>query len=237
VVQLVKGADMARQRSRARTPDDRQREAFFAEIGHTEGSHQRPGDRAEEFGPVLGLRARRFAAGNSAGVAAHLVEHCGWWWCAERDSSLVRWSDLRVALAVLRDHGVDPWGADVVAVVGQAIRVKGWAEEREGYQALATTLSTPLGRDAETLRQKWLAELAPLRRNALACEPAPAGRGRPPQHAQAAALSEAQARGWGADVVAAIFLLTGYAKEALEALRNRLRQYEHRQRTRLALVP
>jgi hypothetical protein len=89
------------------------------------------------------------------------------------------------------------------------------------------------------LRTKWLEELAPLLKNARACDPPrpPGRRGPAPSLSQQRSLIRGERYGWNCDVVAAVFLLTGVKRGDFSHLRDSVRELDRRRLMKLSLVP
>jgi hypothetical protein len=183
--------------------------AFLEAFGHGADYHAR-------FDPAAGAEPEavgaftfgRFAASGLTGDIG-----CGWWFCsAEADS--VNWLEMEKALACLLRAGIDPHGRDVARLGSEYSRVSGWASERDAYQVLRESLRSLRGKlpstsDAERLRKNWLAELAPLHRNAFDAKPLDSGRA---NLARQAVIAAAKPAGWKPQHVAAALALTGAEK-------------------------
>lgn len=232
---------------RVPTKSELDKARFLEDIGHTDESHG-PVDMSHptEEGERAALSSMRM--GQQA-VALNFP-HCGWWWCAERDATAVRWDDLQSALATLQEHGergIDPWSIEVAHVAGRYRLREKWDAERAGYEDLWGTLAKvelpgqgttgdDVGSNAHKLRIKWLEELSPYLQNAREAKPAPNRKGHPVEYGDRAELQEAMLLGWTPEIVAAIFLLTGISKEPFDTLRNRLKAMHRRMTTQLRSV-
>jgi hypothetical protein len=201
-------------------------------------------DHGEEAHLAVGLTSWDSAAINrwlSGGAIPRnwTPDHCGWWWCTD-SAAVSSWGDLSAALGVLRAHGLDPNGPDGAEIAHGFTTVRSWGEERDGFEELNTALvGCSVEHHAESLRQKFLEELAPFLKNSREFrpdKPGPKGPGAPPRnHALNHALKLAENKGWRADDVAAILLLVGVERSSWTALRDKVRQAYGR--TKIAAVP
>jgi hypothetical protein len=218
------------------------RTGLHKELGHSEAIHGVIVGGADEA--ALAAFMRREAAGLEqtgclalrraielglpvAEVEMTSFDRCGWWWC-RAPSGKVPWADMSAALRRLRRVSkIDPHCMDVARLAHDFTSVEDWARERDGYVKLEEALrDLDIGRHAGELRDGYLAEvrsyLAPVPKRSEGKD------GRPVIHHHRAAVIFAQQRGWAAEDVAAVMLLTGAERleknENFDVLKDRWRK-------------
>jgi hypothetical protein len=230
----------------------RERDSFFAAIGHTDDHHA--------------LRADWTAANRArAGGVDIDVIRCGWFWCATSEGHGRRWVELHHARRVVQGHGLDPWGEDAVRIANEYLRDTDldvqkdqlvWVQARLRWMEAklkaeidkAVQAGRPkrdialleVRRSLERLEPKrdrhWNGDLGIIGRAREAVPDNPSNR--PLDSQKIRALILGRKLGWKPADVAAILLLMGAVKGGFTAVRKQFveewRRHELRERRKLA---
>jgi len=229
----------------------RERDSFFAAIGHTDDQHRKADWTA----------AMRAATGR---VDIERIP-CGWFWCSTSEGDERRWAERHHALRVLQGHGLNPWGEDAVRIANEYLRETDldvakdelvWLQAR--LRSMAAKLKKKLEARLEAGRPKrddallevrrWLERLEPTRDKHWHGDLGILGRARelvpdnpsnrPFDSQKIRALILGRKLGWKPADVAAILLLMGAVKGGFTAVRKQFveewRRHELRERRKLA---
>jgi hypothetical protein len=209
------------------TRSDTARREFELAIGHGLHRESKPSEiESSEYNAwvVRSVLAERADA-----------QSCGWWWCSCEDIGAVEWKSLATAVDTLAGLSIDPWG-EPAARIAQRYQVESsYRDAKADFDSIMSALgrvrSKMKTRDGQVVWHELYEQARMVGGHAHTSKPDGTKRDLPLVHALEAATTLTTNARQGANAVAAVLYLYGFARRMrFDIFRRRVAETNRRRK-------